>query len=294
MSITNVFNDQGGTVPSTGGGGGDTGNWIALQPSDLQINAQSYSTFTLASSPVPGFDNRITIGATAVGAFNKFEASDVGVLFFDTGFSVDDLDNGDKKTAVFQILWEPSGVQPGSSYSTNLSFPLGVCLFSSLTAPPFSVGVNTRGGFYGNGFLHFLSGGKLVMGRVQTGRLRVEANRQFIGGTIYNYQTNQNFKGLLHTLTAAQGRTGIGNKALCLTQGDFNNFIDFTADNVQASGAFIGQVGDDTSGFTINNTDTIRLGVMFNLFIDASQGGSSPSPNITWDFNLKYRKLMAT
>ena len=277
-----------------GGGGGSAGDWNVLTPSDLQTDAQSYSTFTLSSSPVAGYENRITIGATATGTFSQFQISNVGVCFFDTGFSVDDLDSGDKKTAVFQLLWEPSGVVPNSTYTTNLSFPLGVCLFSSLTAPPFTANVNTRGGFYGNGFLHFrdASLNQLVMGRVQTGRMRDMASRAFIGGTIYNYQANE-FKGLLHTLTAAQGITGIGNKAICLTQGDFNNFIKNTTHNIDASGEFIGQIGDATSGFSINNTDTVRLGVMFNLFIDASQGGSSPSPNLTWDFNLKWRKLFA-
>tara|TARA_R100001460_G_scaffold77381_1_gene118345 strand:- start:200 stop:1066 length:867 start_codon:yes stop_codon:yes gene_type:complete len=288
MSIKNVFNEEGGTVPSTGGGA-DAGTWTSLGPADLQTNAQSYSTFTLSDSPVAGFNNRISIANNAVGVFNNFPQADVGVVFFDTGFGVDDLGDGDFNNAVLQIVWEPAGMQSGSTYQTDIAYPLGVCLFSSLTAPPFNTGL--KGGFYGHGFLHTKSGSTLIANDSFPRRMRSQTSAG-LRGAIYTY--GDPFQSLLHTVTAAQGLTGAGAKAICLTQGDFNAFINNTSAGKNASLSIIGQNQDNTFGFSTDAADTVRLGVMFNMFIDTVNGGVNPSPVRTWDFNLKFRKLNAT
>ena len=277
--------------PVGGGGGGNAGAWNILTPSDLQTDAQAFQSFTLSASSQAGFDNRIEMVANTTGSFNNFFRDNVGVVYFDTGFSVDDLDNGDKNSAVIQVVWEPYGMEAGSTYQTDISYPLGVCLFSSLTNPPFG-SVTRRGGFYGHGFLHYQSGGNLLAATSAARKIRTDGTAG-MGALMYNYSSNIPFKSLQHTLTICQGRTGAGNKAMCLTQGDFNAFEDYTADNVEAAIVRIGQVEDQTFGFTINSSDTVKIGVMFNLFIDAGFGGVNPSPVKSWDFNLKWRKLLS-
>ena len=288
MSITNVFNEQGGTVPSAGGGGGDTGAWISLGPSDLQTDAQSYQTFTLSASSQSGFQNRISIANNAVGVFNSFPRNDVGVLFFDTGFTMSDLGDGDQNTAVLQIAWEPYNMQAGSTYQTDIGIPLGVCLFSSLSAPPFNTGL--KGGFYGHGFLHTKSGSTLIANDAFVRRMRNQPTGG-LRGAIFTYGANQRVQSLLHTITVSKTETG-GNKSMMITQGDFNLFIEDTSTNKDQVSTVIGQQTD--LGQTQDSSDTIKLGVMFNLFIDTVNGGSNPSPTKTWDFNLKYRKMVAT
>ena len=279
-----------------GGGGGNTGEWTYLEASDLQTEVQSHSSINLSSSPISGFDHRVEVATINTQTFSAFVRNNVACLYFDTGFSVDDLSDGDGQSAVLQIAWDVNGVEQGSSYEQNTGYPTGVCLFSSLKPPPFaSASPNPRGGFYGHGFLHYFSNtdNHLVMGPVIARRTRDNTSAGLLGGTLYNYQSGIPFSGLVHTLTASQGRTGAGNKALCLTQGDFNAFEEYTADNIVGAISTVGQQQDQTNGFTISSSDTVKLGVMFNVFIDASKGGTSPSPAITWDFNLKWRKLVA-
>lgn len=271
---------------ASGGGAADPGAFNNLTVSDLSTDAQSYSTFTLSASPIAGFNNRIEIASNQVGVFNKFQQANVGVCFFDTGFSVDDLGDGDSNNAVFQICWEPHGMQSGSTYQTDVQYPLGVCLFSSLTAPPYNTGL--KGGFYGHGLLHTLSGSTLIANYALSRRMRQHIDAGLVGSI---YQYNDPFKSLVHTVTVAQGQTGSGAKAICLTQGDFMAYARSTAHNQDVALQVIGQQQDNTFGFSTSNSDTIRLGVMFNMFIDLGQGGTNPSPVRTWDFNLKWRKL---
>lgn len=271
-----------------GGGGGASGDWNTLTPSDLQIDAQSYSTFTLAASPQAGFDNRITIATTATGVFNNFPRNNVGVAYFDTGFSVDDLADGDSNNAVIQVVWEPYGMAPGSTYTTDVAYPLGVCLFSSLSDPPFSVA--PKGGFFGHGFLHTKSGATLRANDAFVSRMRNQTTAN-LRGTIYSYGAGTEFKQLVHTVTMAQGITGLGAKALCLTQGDFMAYYRDTTAGQDVCTSVIGQQQDNTFGFSTDPADTVKVGVMFNMFIDAANGGVNPSPSKIWDFNLKWRKL---
>ena len=203
MSIKNIFNDQGGTVPATPSGGNE-GEWNSLTSSDLSTEKQAFQSFTLSSSSQSGFDNRIEMVANTTGSFNNFFRDNVGVVYYDTGFSVDDLDNGDKNTAVIQVVWEPYGMEAGSTYQTDLSYPLGVCLFSSLTNPPFG-SVTKRGGFYGHGFLHYQSSGNLIAGVSGTRRLRDQGTAG-LGGAMYTYQSNIPFKSLVLTVTISQGQ----------------------------------------------------------------------------------------
>lgn len=272
----------------SGGGGGSAGAWTSLTPSDLSTDAQSYQTFTLSASPQSGYENRISIANNALGVFNEFRRNDVGVVYFDTGFSVDDIGDGNKNNAVFQVMWEPYGMNPSSTYRTGIGYPMGVCLFSSLSPPPFSSA--PKGGFYGHGFLHTKSGANLIANDAFVRRMRNQTTAG-IRGSNYTYTANTSYKGMVHTVTVAQAVTGGGAKALCITQGDFMSYYNDETNNLDVATTVIGQNQDNTFGFTTSNSDTVLLGVMFNLFIDTANGGVNPSPTQTWDFNLKWRKL---
>ena len=269
-------------------GAGSAGAWNKLTSADLETDAQSYQTFTLSDSTQDGFDNRISIANNAVGVFNNFPQDDVGVLYFDTGFSVDDLGDGDSNNAAFQIMWEPYGMDSSSTYRTGIGYPMGVCLFSSLSPPPFSTA--PKGGFYGHGFLHTKSGSTLNANDTFVRRMRNQTTAG-IRGAIYTYGANTSFKSLVHTVTIAQGITGGGDKAICLTQGDFMAYYNDETNDQDAAFSVIEQQQDNTFGFSTSSSDTVLLGVMFNLFIDTANGGVNPSPTQTWDFNLKWRKL---
>lgn len=292
MPISRV-NFQNVAIPpatdSGGGGGGNAGAWTTLTSSDLETNAQSYQTFTLSASSEAGFDNRISIANNAVGVFNSFPQDDVGVLYFDTGFSVDNIGDDNANNAVFQIMWEPYGMDPSSTYRTNKGYPLGVCLFSSLTPPPFTTG-SQKGGFYGNGILHTLSGGFLRSNYALSRRMRDHTTAGLVGPN-YLYTANTSFKALVHTVTVAQGANASNTKALCVTQGDFMAYYNDESNDLDRVIESIGQQQDNSNGFSTSNSDTIILGVMFNLYIDTTNGGVNPSPTLTWDFNLKWRKL---
>ena len=270
-----------------GGGGGTAGAWTSLTPSDLSTDAQSYQTFTLSASPESGYENRISIANNALGVFNNFPRNDVGVVYFDTGFSLNDLSNGDANNAVFQISMEIYNMTAGSTYQTDIGYPLGVCLFSSLSPPPFSSA--PKGGFYGHGLLHTKSGANLIANDTFVRRMRDQTTAG-IRGTIYAYAANIDLKYLVHTVTVGQGISG-SSKTICLTQGDFLAYANDTTIPLDYPQTVIGQQQDSTSGFSTDAADTVILGVMFNLFIDTVNGGVNPSPTKTWDFNLKWRKL---
>ena len=275
-----------------GGGGGGGGEWNTLTPADLQTNAQSYSTFTLSASPVAGFENRIGIGNNAVGVFNQFNRDDVGVLFFDTGFSLNDLGPGDSSIAAFQISWEPNGVSNGSTYQTNVAYPLGVCLFSSLTKPPFG-SVTRKGGYYGGGFLPTKSGANLILNDTLGRQIKTQPSSGIVGAT-YTFPTNADFESIRHTVTVSQGRTVASTpvKTMCMTDGDFVLFEDYTPLSASTALARTTQAFNNPGdGFTDDAADTVILGAMFNMFIDLGNGGVNPSPTLTWDFNLKWRRL---
>ena len=272
----------------SGGGGGSAGEWTSLTPSDLQTDAQSYQTFSLSASPQSGYENRISIANNAVGVFGEFRGNDVGIVYFDTGFGLDDLGNGDANNAVFQISMEIYNMTSGSTYETEIGYPLGVCLFSSLNPPPFSSA--PKGGFYGHGFLHTKSGSTLIANDAFPRRMRDQTSASIRGG-IYYYAAGIDLKYLVHTLTVAQGTDGSDNKTISLTQGDFLAVADKTSVPLEYPQTVIGQIQDSTSGYSTDSSDTVILGVMFNLHIDTGNGGVNPSPTKTWDFNLKWRKL---
>jgi hypothetical protein len=175
----------------------------------------------------------------------------------------------------------------GSTYQTDIGYPLGVCLFSSLNPPPFSSA--PKGGFYGHGFLHTKSGSTLLANDTFIKRMRDQTSAN-IRGVIYAYAANIDLKYLVHTVTVAQGISG-SSKTICLTQGDFLAIADDTTIPLEYPQTVIGQQQDQTDGFSTDAADTVLLGVMFNLHIDTANGGVNPSPTKTWDFNLKWRKL---
>ena len=278
--------DRGSTpAPAPAGGGGD---WNTLTPSDLQTEAQSIQTFTLSASPESGYENRISIANNAIGNATNFVRNDVGVVYFDTGFSLDDLDNGNSNNAVFQIAREPYNVVEGSSYQTEAAYGLSACLFSSLTPPPFSSG--TKGGFYGHGLLNYSPASTNVGYDTFPKRLRDQTTAN-LRGTIYAYASGIDFLSLVHTVTVVQGIDISDNKTIWLSQGDFNAFVNKTSIPLEYSQYEIGQQRDGTDGSSNSSSDTVILGVMFSMYIDTANGGVNPSPTRTWDFNLKWRKL---
>lgn len=273
-------------ITTTGGGGGGGGEWNTLTPADLQTDAQSYSTFTLSASPEAGYENRIEIANNVAGVFNEFRRAEVGVLYFDTGFTLNELGNADNNNAVFQIFWEPYNMQAGSSYQTNIGYPLGVCLFSSLTPPPFAAA--PKAGFFGHGFLHTLSGANLRIQDARVSRMRNQTVAGIRAPNAFDYLANQRFQALLHTITVCKSNLS-GSNSMVISQGDFNFWYEDTTINEDVLMVPIGQQQD--IGQTTDAADTVILGVMFNLFIDVGNGGVIPSPTQTWDFNLKWRRL---
>src|SRR6056300_1370717 len=121
---------------ATTGAAPSAGAWTTIGASDLSTAAQGYSTVNLTSSSESGFDHRISIGDDTGRAANSADISQRAILYFDTGISVDDLGDGDSNTGVIQISFEPFGVDNTSSYRTDVTYPQGVMLFTTLETPP--------------------------------------------------------------------------------------------------------------------------------------------------------------
>jgi hypothetical protein len=93
------------------------------------------------------------------------------------------------------------------------------------------------------------------------------------------------FKSLIHTTTFAQ-TVQSNTKALALTQSDFHGFIDDTTNNLDQALVGVAQVTDGVSSFSTSASDTIKIGCAFQV------GVTNDGTVKTWDFNLKWRKLL--
>jgi len=125
---------------SSAGAAPSAGAWTAITSDDLQLNAQSYTTFNLAASAVEGYAHRINIGADVGGVSNTTRMAEMGILYFDTGISLDSLNAGEGSNGVIQLEFEPAGVDNTSVYYTDTARPQTVMLWCGFDAPPFVSG----------------------------------------------------------------------------------------------------------------------------------------------------------
>ena len=265
---------------STGGGTPNPGQWTAIDAGDLNTVAQGYTTFSLAASSETGFDHRINIGADTGRAANSADISQSGILYYDTGISVDDLANGEKNTGVIQIEFEPFGVDNTSSYRTDTTYPQGVMLFTTLATPPFTSGDM---GYFGHG-MFFVPAGAVNNAYYCFPRTMRTTLATSLQAVLWGFANP--FKSLVHTTTFAQ-TVDSSTKALALSQADFHGFIDDTANNLDQALVGVSQVTDGVSSFSTSASDTIKIGCAFQV------GVTNDGTVKTWDFNLRWRKLLS-
>jgi len=281
MPISRV-NFQNVAIPpatdSGGGGGGAAGAWTELTTSDLSTAKQGYTTFTLSASSQSGYAHRIDIGADTGRASNSADITQSAILYFDTGINVDSLSNGDASTGVIQLMFEPYGVDPSSTYQTDVTYPQGVMLFSSLSTPPFSLG---NMGYFGHGAFFVPFGAVNRAWYCFPRALRTTAATS-VQAQLWGFANP--LKSLVHTVTFAQ--TVVSNtRALALTQSDFHGSVDDTTNGLDQALIGVSQITDSVDSYTTSASDNIIIGLAFQVGVtnDGSVTG--------WDFNLKWRKL---
>ncbi len=274
---TNSFGRGSAPAPAPGGGGGE---WTALTSSDLSIDKQGYTTFTLSASAQSGFEHRIDIGADTGRAANSADISQSGIVYFDTGINVNNLGNGDASTGVIQIMFEPYGVDSSSSYRTDVTYPQGVMLFSSLSTPPFSSGDK---GYFGHGAF-FVPSGSVNNAWYCFPRILRNTAATSIQASLWGFANP--LKSLVHTVTFAQ-TVDTNTKALALTQSDFHGSIDDTTNGLDVALVGVAQVTDTVNSKTTSASDNIIIGLAFQV------GVTNDGTTKGWDFNLKWRKILA-
>ena len=268
------------------GGGGATGDWIALPSGDLSLDGQSYTgTFSLSASELAGYDHRITISSDTGAATNTFNMAQAGIVWYDTGISLDTLTSEEGTQGVIQLQFEPAGVDSSSTYYTDTAHPLSAILWCGFDVPPFSSGDMV---YYGGGLqLRSNAGGTNNDGWYhQTRIMRTQGTTTALAGSSYLF--GYRFQNL--AMTATFGKTYSTATELAISQCDWNGTIyrdDAGTYTDYAMLSTISQVTDLLNTKTNTSSTTIKIGVAFNVgtTIDASTHG--------WDFNLKYRKLLA-
>lgn len=268
------FKFSGGAAPV------NPGEWTAIDAADLSTAAQGYTTFALSASAQSGYEHRISIGADTGRAANSADISQSGILYYDTGLSVDDLANGDSNTGVIQIEFEPYGIDNSSSYRTDITYPQGVMLFTTLATPPFTSGDM---GYFGHG-MFFVPSGSVNNAWYCFPRIMKNTLATSIQASLWGFANP--FKSLVHTTTFAQ-TVDSNTKALALSQADFHGFIDDTTNNLDQALIGVSQVTDGVSSFTTSASDTIKIGCAFQV------GVTNDGTTKTWDFNLRWRKLLS-
>ena len=264
---------------ATTGAAPSAGAWTDIGASDLTTAAQGYTTFNLTSSSETGFAHRINIGADTGRAANSADISQSAILYYDTGITVDDLANGDSNTGVIQMAFEPFGVDNTSSYRTDVTYPQGVMLFTTLATPPFSSGDK---GYFGHG-VFFVPAGSVNNAYYSFPRIMRNTLATSIQATLWGFANP--LKSLIHTTTFAQ-TVSSSTKALALTQADFHGFIDDTTNGLDNALIGVSQVTDSVTSNTTSASDTIKIGCAFQV------GVTNDATVKTWDFNLKWRKLL--
>lgn len=284
MSIKNIFNTSGGTTAESGGAA-DSGAWTEIAAVDLSTNAQSYTTFNLAASAVEGYAHRINIGADVGGVSNTTRMSECGILYFDTGISLDSLTANEGSNGVVQLQFEPSGVDDQSVYYTDTARPQTVMLWCGFDGPPFISGNMV---YYGHGLQlrPNLSNTNNDGYYNQTRIMRTQGTTTAPQGSSYAF--GYRFQNLQMTLTF--GKTYTSQQELAIGQVDWNGTIfrdDVGYNDFQMLNT-ISQVSDLLNTKTTSTSETIKIGVAFQVAL------SSDNSVTGWDFNLKWRKLLST
>ena len=287
MPISRV-NFQSVAIPpatdSGGGGGGGSSNWVEIAAGDLTLDAQSYTTFNLAASAVSGYAHRINIGADTGAATNTFNMAQAGIVWFDTGISLDTLTTEEGTQGVLQMQFEPAGVDSSSTYYSDTDHPQSVILWCGFDVPPFASGDMV---YFGGG-LQLRANAGLTNNDGwyhQTRIMRTQNTTTALAGSSYLF--GYRFQNLAMTLTF--GKTYSTQTELAISQVDWNGTIYRTDTGSYVDYAMLGTISQATDLLNTKTTDaatTLKIGVAFNVgtTIDASIHG--------WDFNLKWRKLL--
>ena len=285
MAIKNIFNQSGGTTPDAGGGGADAGAWTEISSGDLSLDKQSYTTFNLAASAVEGYSHRINIGADIGAPSNTSNMATMGILYFDTGISLDSLASNEGSNGVLQLQFEPAGVDNSSVYYTDTARPQTVMLWCGFDAPPFVSGDMI---YFGHGLQcrPNISNTNNDGWYNQTRIMRTQGTTTAPQGTSYSF--GNRFQNLQMTVTF--GKTYDTATAFAISQVDWNGtiFRDDVGYNDYQMLATISQVSDNLNTKTASTSETIKIGVAFQVAL------SSDNTVMGWDFNLKWRKLLIT
>ena len=271
--------------PVEGGGGGAAGNWTALQSGDLILDGQSYTgTFSLSASELEGYDHRISISSDTGAATNTFNMTQAGIVYYDTGISLDTLASEEGTQGVLQLQFEPAGVDSSSTYYTDVNHPQSAMLWCGFDAPPFASGDMV---YYGGGLqLRSNAGGTNNDGLYhQTRIMRTQGTTTALAGSSYLF--GYRFQNL--AMTATFGKTYSTATELAISQVDWNGTIYRTDTGSYVDYAMLGTISQATDLLNTKTSDTattLKIGVAFNVgtTVDASIHG--------WDFNLKWRKLL--
>ena len=267
---------------SSAGAAPSAGAWTAITSGDLQLDAQSYTTFNLAASAVEGYAHRINIGADVGGASNTTRMAEMGILYFDTGISLDSLNSGEGTNGVIQLEFEPAGVDDTSIYYTDTDNPQTVMLWCGFDAPPFLSGNMV---YYGHGLQlrPNLSATNNDGYYNQTRIMRTQGTTTAPQGSSYAF--GYRFQNLQMTLTF--GKTYTSQTELAISQVDWNGtiFRDDEAYNDYQMLNTISQASDLLNTKTTSTSGTIKIGVAFQVAL------GSDGTVTGWDFNLKWRKL---
>lgn len=268
---------------SSAGAAPSAGAWTAITSDDLQLDAQSYTTFNLAASAVEGYAHRINIGADVGGASNTTRMAEMGILYFDTGISLDSLNSGEGTNGVIQLEFEPAGVDNTSIYYTDTDNPQTVMLWCGFDAPPFVSGNMV---YYGHGLQcrPNLSATNNDGYYNQTRIMRTQGTTTAPQGSSYAF--GYRFQNLQMTLTF--GKSYLTQTELAISQVDWNGAIyrdDVGYDDYAMLGT-ISQVSDFLNTKTTSTSETIKIGVAFQVAL------GSDGTVTGWDFNLKWRKLL--
>ena len=267
------------------GGGGAVGSWTNISAGDLILDGQSYTgTFSLSASEVEGYDHRISISSDTGAATNTFNMAQAGIVYYDTGISLDTLAPEEGTQGVLQLQFEPAGVDSSSTYYTDTAHPQSAILWCGFDVPPFANGDMV---YYGGGLqLRSNIGGTNNDGWYhQTRIMRTQNTTTAIAGSSYLF--GYRFQNLAMTLTF--GKTYSTQTELAISQVDWNGTIYRTDTGSYVDYAMLGTISQATDLLNTKTTDaatTLKIGVAFNVgtTIDASIHG--------WDFNLKWRKLL--
>jgi hypothetical protein len=271
--------------PTGGGAAPSAGAWTEISSGDLTTNAQSYTTFNLAASALEGYAHRINIGADVGGVSNTTRMSECGILTFDTGISLDTLTAAEGSNGVVQFQFEPAGVDDQSVYYTDVARPQTVMLWCGFDGPPFVSGDMV---YFGHGLQcrPNLNQTNNEGWYNQTRIMRTQGTTTAPQGSSYGF--GYRFQNL--QMTATFGKSYLTSTELGISQVDWNGAIyrtDVGYDDYAMLGT-ISQVSDGLNTKTTTTSETIKLGVAFQVAL------SSDNTVMGWDFNLKWRKLLSS